>query len=427
MDMHTIIIVEHNAINQCATICKQYWPEQIPLIVADQNTWEAAGLAVAKNLEQNKVPYEMLLFEESKRLHPDWDHVQRVKRRLAQNPHSIALAVGSGSLNDVVKLASYELHRSYCCIATAPSVDGYSSSNAPITIDGFKKTISAEPPAVIIGDIEVLRAAPTELIASGFGDLVAKVAGGGDWLIADTLGIEAIDLDVWNLVQGNLKQRIADPEAIISGDSNKIAQLFTALSETGIAMKRFGNSRPASGGEHLLSHVWEMEALEVSHGFTVALGTLISTAMMEMLMNRESEEISQMMRNAQALSLSSADESLIDSPEILKIVRMKQLDGEALRTRQEHILSHWGTVTQRLQRQLIPFGTLKELLKRGNCPTEPAAIGLSRPMVEKAMRKARLIRERYTVFDLAYQCGMMDIMIDHIAYGNRYFTQFLER
>ena len=168
------------------------WSDARPLLVADRNTWEAAGKAVERAfLQAGQAIVEVLLFDEPQQVHADQAHVDAVKQRLGQGD-LIAVAIGAGSMNDIVKLASYECGKSYCCVPTAPSVDGYTSPNAPITIQGFKQTIPCTPPQLVVADVTVLRNAPMSMISSGYGDLVAKITGGADWLIADSLGVEPV-------------------------------------------------------------------------------------------------------------------------------------------------------------------------------------------------------------------------------------------
>ena len=53
------------------------------------------------------------------------------------------VAVGSGTLNDIVKRAAHELERPYLCVATAASMDGYTAFGAAITKEGYKQTMTA--------------------------------------------------------------------------------------------------------------------------------------------------------------------------------------------------------------------------------------------------------------------------------------------
>jgi glycerol-1-phosphate dehydrogenase [NAD(P)+] len=426
------MIVAPDALAQLAERFTANWPDSEVLLVADGNTWEAAGSRVASLLETTGIGVKTLVFADQGRVVPDYDHVKLVLKSLDRVTR-IPIAVGAGSINDIVKLASHESNRGYCCIPTAPSVDGYTSANAPITFDGFKRTLACTPPQLIVADVEILSEAPLWLISSGYGDLMAKITVGADWIVADELHIESIDHDIWEYVQGPLWERIGQPEEILDRQPHAIDLLFSGLVETGIAMKRYGSSRPASGAEHLLSHVWEMEHLtyegqEVSHGHKVALGTLVSTALHTLLaQSRWSWVIEQALAE-----LEHAEEYQVDilggayPEEMVKIAESKMLASGELEERRQLIHSHWKQLGDRLSEQLIPFDRLRELLQAAHCPVEPADIGLSRTAVAKAMYIAPFIRTRYTVLDLARDCGILEPMIEEIVYTDRWFSRFME-
>lgn len=421
------LIIEANAVCRIVELFTRCFPGRFPLLVADSNTWKAAGPCIHRQFVDANIPIEVLVFEDTGRVHPDLEHVHMVERSLESKPSFVPLAIGAGSLNDIVKMACFQRKIPYCCVPTAPSVDGFTSPNAPITFDGFKRTIECVPPKVVVADTAILSAAPLWLIGSGYGDLVAKVTGGADWIIADELGIESIDETVWTFVQEPLRARIAHPDFIMKRNPEAVSGLFSGLVETGNAMVMYGNSRPASGSEHLLSHVWEMGGLsmdgeEVSHGFKVAIGTLVSTAMMELLLasdsrNREMDVISQETLEGY---LSRVFNGRVEQVAV-EIARNKELNGPRLEERRDRIRDALPSLSIRLQKQLIPFEVLRRMLEQGGCPVEPESVGLDRDSVAFAMRKARIIRSRYTIFDLAYEYGLLEEMIDVIAYSNRYF------
>ena len=119
---------------------------------------------------------------------------------------AIPIAVGSGTINDLVKLAAHRVGRpGYLCVATAASMDGYTAFGASITSEGAKQTFNCPAPRAVIADVDVIRRAPPELTASGYADLSAKITAGADWILADALGAEPIDARAWEIVQGGLR------------------------------------------------------------------------------------------------------------------------------------------------------------------------------------------------------------------------------
>ena len=136
-----------------------------------------------------------------------------IRARLAADERLGAIAVGSGVVNDLTKYASALAGRAYMAVPTAASMDGYAASGAPLIEDGFKRTKACAPPLAIMAEPAVVADAPAGMAGWGYGDLAGKHTAGMDWVIADALGIEAIDREPFDLVQGNLDAWLADPTA----------------------------------------------------------------------------------------------------------------------------------------------------------------------------------------------------------------------
>ncbi len=108
---------------------------------------------------------------------------------------AIAVAVGSGTINDLTKLASHRVERRYLCVATAASMDGYTAYGASVTYQGAKQTFFCPAPVAVVADLDVICAAPGEMNAWGYADLMAKFPAGADWIVADALGVVADSSD----------------------------------------------------------------------------------------------------------------------------------------------------------------------------------------------------------------------------------------
>ena len=265
------------------------------MVVADDITFAVAGKTVLEKLKQdNRATCSTFIFPGSPMLHPDYDHIESLRQVLLQNDNSIPVAVGSGTINDIVKRACYEAGRRYMTVPTAASVDGFTSYGASIMQDGFKTTLECPAPLAVIADINILRSAPPDMTAAGYGDLASKITAGADWIIADTLKIERIFPHIWDFVQKKLRGWINHPKKLRQNNIRAFRDLTDGLIFSGFGMQALRSTRCASGTDHLFSHVWEMENLEkdgipVSHGFKVSLGTLSATALMEILFSRTND------------------------------------------------------------------------------------------------------------------------------------------
>ncbi|WP_302452825.1 sn-glycerol-1-phosphate dehydrogenase [Victivallis vadensis] len=402
-------ILDSGALAAVPGLCREFFPGRRPWIVADGNTWEAAGKGVLNSLrEAGLTPAEPYLFPASPLLHAENRHVDTLVA--AMLPDAVPVAVGGGTVNDLVKRAAFVAGRRYLCVPTAASVDGFTSSGAALVKDGLKQTLPCPAPLALAADTDVLKAAPPEMAAAGYADLAAKIPAGADWLIVDTLGLEPVRPEVWQMVQPELRDRLSEP-----ADLEKI---FLGLAATGYAMQLYRDSRPASGAEHLVSHVWEMEGLEASHGFKVGIGTLAVTAMMTEAFRLSAAELRRV-----ASPPSGPEEREREIAALLSrgvygdaagIAMKKFLSGNELLERRSLIASKWEQMGERVLRQLIPFNEMKRQFQRAGCPVHPAEIGLARADFRDGFRRAQLIRKRYTVLDLAYEAGILELLLDRM-------------
>lgn len=190
------------------------------------------------------------------------------------------LAVGTGSVHDICRLAAFNAGKKLALFATAASMDGFASDGAPIVDNGFKETHQVKPPDVIIADTDILAAAPAELKSAGFGDMIAKYIGLIDWQVSALLTGEYYCKRVAALTRQATDRIMSLKDKITANDGESAKAVFEALILTGIAMNFTKNSRPASGTEHILSHFWECKKLQAGelsdfHGKKVGVATLL--------------------------------------------------------------------------------------------------------------------------------------------------------
>lgn len=399
-------VLGEECLHAVAGVLKEYFPGRRPWIVADENTWRVAGKEIQGYLETAYPPY---IYPAEPLLHADYCHVQELAAAMPEG--AVPVAVGGGTVNDLVKRLSGEAGIPYLCVPTAPSVDGFSSSGAAICKEGFKQTMACPAPKAIVADVKILREAPADMRAAGYGDLFAKLPAGAEWIMADILGIESIRQDVWDLVQPPLRGWLADAEDFDG--------IFAGLAATGYAMQLYNDSRPASGMEHLCSHVWEMEDVPASHGFKVSLGTVVSMFLWEKFIGLSLEELRGLMTppKSRAQKEQEVDELLKKGVygDCKKVAMAKFMEEEALLARRELFCKHWDTICRRVKAHLIPADEARIMLRNAGCPTTPAEIGLAPGQFIHGVRTAQLIRKRYTLLDALEECGIMEFMLEKLA------------
>ena len=397
------------------------------IVVHDPRTRAVAGECVAARLAASGVEVaEYVIAPGGEDFHATYEKVEEVREKLREAGDAAPVAVGSGTVNDLVKRASDELGGRYMVVGTAASMDGYTAYGAAITKDGMKQTLSCRAPLGCIVDSAVAARAPVEMTASGYADLMAKIPAGADWILADAIGSERIHPLAWDLVQASLKDALANPAGAASGDEREVRKLCEGLVMSGFAMQAMGSSRPASGTEHQVSHYWDMENLSyngkvVSHGFKVGIGTLASTAVLEFLLALDFAhlDVERVVANWPA----SFDEVKATFPAIFgaREAHIRRAEEEyskkfpsrgLLRERLELLKTAWPDLSVRIRSQILPFAEVREKLRLACAPTRLDEIGITPERFRETFRGVPYMRARYFGLDLALELGLMDEVVE---------------
>ncbi|KIO67960.1 Glycerol-1-phosphate dehydrogenase [Caldibacillus thermoamylovorans] len=272
------IRVEKNAILHIRELIKRKQWKNI-VVVYDQNTYLAAGEKLIKFLMNDFEEVIGININEN-------EHGQVIvnEESLVQvfiktpNDADVLIAVGSGTIHDIVRFVGHKMNIPFISVPTAASVDGFTSKGAPLILRGVKQTIQTAAPIAVFADIDVIKAAPREMAAAGFGDILGKYTSLLDWEISKLVGNEPFHEGAASLTRKALETCVEYVEEISNADEKGITILVNALIESGLVMQILDYSRPASGAEHHLSHYWEMYLLKTNqkqllHGAKVGVAT----------------------------------------------------------------------------------------------------------------------------------------------------------
>jgi glycerol-1-phosphate dehydrogenase [NAD(P)+] len=401
--------------------------DQPAVVVADENTFKVAGNTVQQHFEATgRRTVDPYIFPGRPTLHAEYPHIEKLGESLRIHD-AVPVAVGSGTLNDIVKRSSYECKRRYMTVGTAASMDGYTAFGAAITKDGYKQTMTCPAPRAVLADLNIMRKASPRMTSSGYADLLGKVTAGADWLIADALEVEKVNALVWSLVQGSLRQATGSPAELHAGDEQALDSLVEGLIMSGLAMQAAASSRPASGAEHQFSHLWEMEGLgyhdepPLSHGFKVGLGSIAIAALYEQLLKRDLSSLDIEALTSAWPSWDEVEQAVraahktpgLDEAAVVES-RTKYIGPDRLAQRLALLRERWPELRERVKEQLMTADELREMLGAAGCPTHPSDIGLSQDDFKDTYQRARMIRRRYTVLDLATEAGILDECIDEM-------------
>ena len=429
------IVTGRGVVDQTGQVFRDTFGQATAIIVADENTYAVAGEQVKASLTAAGIDQaEPYIFPGTPTLYAGYENVTTLREAL-EKVDAIVVSIASGTLNDIAKLASGELGRKYMNVCTAASMDGYAAFGASITRDGFKITRNCPAPAALVADYDIMAGAPERLTATGLGDLIEKVPGGADWLVADELGIEAVDDYVWDLVQGPLRGALSNPEGLRSGDVEAIAGLADGLLMSGLAMQAHQSSRPASGAGHNFSHQWEMEGHgldwepPLSHGNKVGIGSVATSAVYDLLPSLDVASIDPERRAAEWLTPEQNDQRVIDLQPIPAIQeaalgqsRAKYVPADQAAARVQLIKDNWDAILTRVKPQVIPAPEIADILKKVGGPYHPAQIDIDMDKMKLTYYQSQTIRSRYTIMDALFELGLLDQVVEQLFSAEGYWT-----
>ena len=414
-----------NILNRFPVLFAEQFPAKKAIIIADRNTYKAAGKAASECLRSAGILQEEPFVFTEPDLSAEYTYIEQLENILTQT-EAIPVAVGSGTINDLTKLAAYRTERQCFCIATAASMDGYTAYGSSIVYRGNKQTFTCPAPQAVLADIEIIRHAPPELTASGYADLFAKIPAGADWILADELGVEAIEPTAWSIVQDGLHEALAYPCGVREGAVEAITPLIEGLMLGGFAVQWSRTSRPASGAEHQFSHLWDMEhhthnGKTPSHGFKVGIATLYISALYEQLLRHPFEQLHiddcclqwpEWEQQEACAKEMFADTDFLET--VLTELRAKYITKAELAQQLEKLKKRWPVIRKRLTRQLLPSVEVKRRLQLVGAPVEPEDIGISQARLRDSFLRAQHIRRRFTILDVAVRTACLDVWLDQM-------------
>ena len=266
------IIIESEAIKKLSMIMEKEGFKNIT-IICDENTYAAAGEEIKEIIPKGK-----FINLKSENLHANEIAVQKVYECLSVE-NDVLIALGSGTIHDITRYVAYNKDIPFISVPTAASVDGFVSTVAAMTWRGDKKTFTAVSPIYVVADTDIFKEAPYRLTASGVSDLIGKYTALVDWKISSIVIGEYICNKVCNMEIDAVNKLCECVDDLVLGKLEAYEQLMYALILSGLAMQIIGNSRPASGAEHHMSHLWEMEVinkhLDAYHGEKVSVGLIL--------------------------------------------------------------------------------------------------------------------------------------------------------
>lgn len=355
-----------------------------PFLLCDVNTHRAAGERVEQLLSEHGIPYGKYVFPMG---HPEPDEgtvgaaVMHFDRTC-----DCVLGIGSGVIGDVSKILANLTGSAYVIVATAPSMDGYASATSSMTRGGLKVSLPSKCADVIIGDTDILKKAPEELLVSGLGDMLAKYISIAEWRISHLVTGEYYCEEIAELVRTSLKACVDHADGLLRREEAAVEAVFRGLVLCGMAMSLAGCSRPASGMEHYFSHLWDMRGEEFgtptsTHGIQCAVATLLAARLYESVKAiTPSEKVG--LAYAERFDSATWEQSLRDflGKGAVSMIELEKKErkyaAEPHRARLKTIVEHWSEITAIMDKEIPSATHIEAILDTIGCPKSPAELGI---------------------------------------------------
>lgn len=384
-------------------------------VVCDRNTYRIAGEKVCAVLDKAAISYKLHMFQTDALLVPDEHSIGNLAMGMDLDC-DFMVAVGSGTINDICRYVSAVAKKEYCVIGTAASMDGYISGGSALIYNGLKITFETHTPKAVFFDKDILADAPQAMIAAGVGDLLGKISCLTDWRLSKIINDEWHCDFISDIVYAAIDKTVSARDSVAARDGDAMSTLIEALLLSGVCMDFAGNSRPASGCEHHMSHFWEMRYIlegrtALLHGTKVGIGTIISLKAYEYIAKlnpdfakiRKIERVSfdEWEKNIRAAFMQASDE----------VIALEKKCGknseEKISKRLTAIETKWDEI-KKLAAATAPSDLVKSILTQLDAPATPAEIGVEKEMARQTIMYAKEIRDRYTVLQLLFDLGELE-------------------
>jgi len=375
-------------------------------VVSDVNTQEALGRRVAKSLKALGTIDEIVLPGD---IECDEPTIAVIRDRTR---HADAvIAVGSGTLSDSCKYATFLDGRPFATFGTAASMNGYAASTASVTLaNGDKTSLPAHAPRGIFLDLKVSAAAPTWLSAAGLGDSLCRPTAQIDWWASHRLFGTFYSATPYALQFAEEAPTIAAAEGIGKHDLDAVGSLQRLLTLAGLGVCFTNVSNHGSMGEHQVSHWIDMFSGPAHPGTTHGQQVGVDSLAMARLQN----EILSSPKPPRVKPTVISQEAFIDRYGTdLGIIcyteaRKKALDPKQAADFNEKLAGLWPELRHELQAFAMPVSDMEAALKKAGAPTTATEMGLPRKVWRDAMKYARDVRNRWSFLDLADDSGLLD-------------------
>ncbi len=269
IEVPRFVKVKEELLNELSKLCEEFSFKEI-LFLSGRITYKMLGKSVEEALATDYVVQKFII-ENS-----DVSTFEKLKTQMEQGEFDLVVGVGGGKIANIGKLLASEASVPYIYIPTTASNDGIASPVATLWDRGTPHSISAQPPTVILIDIEAIKKSPRRLLNAGVGDLISNTVANKDWILGHEKKGEDFDEVASALATMPVELILSRASTFDLNKDEDLMLLIRGLILSGMAMAIHGSSRPASGASHKFSHAIDLLNLGRGyHGEQVGIGAIL--------------------------------------------------------------------------------------------------------------------------------------------------------
>lgn len=408
------ILYARGVLSQLPDVCAAYCSGRNVAVLMDIRTREVAGAEAVEQLGRTGWSVQEIVVPDLPGgKSPVCDDITKNALAKVLSPSDMVVSVGAGVINDLGKWLAFERGVPFITIATASSMNGYTSANVAPTVGGVKTLVRAQPPTAVLADPDILRDAPYEMTASGLGDVLAKSVSSADWYMNHLLFGDFYCERSVGLIAKIEPLYLENPGEMLARSDGAMEALFQALLMTGAAMTMAESSAPSSGGEHMVSHTLDMMSSVDSephdlHGRQVGVGTVLTSELYRRVLAID--------RPTFVAPPAGVDRAfwgfLADNVAAEYAKKASRLTLAAEKLSQAGAWDH-------LRRSVSPMlrrpETIRDCLKHAGAACTARQLGLGRERLLAALAHAHEIRSRFTILDLACLTGVLPGALEELV------------
>lgn len=392
MPVPTSIYYNHDTLANFPDILGEYGVPMPCVVLCDTHTYEVAARRIEKSLGTQCLQTVNL----GLKVKPLISHAEALATT-AQDAASIVV-VGSGTLNDIGKLAAHKLGIPYVVFATAASMNGYSSANASMLENGLKRSHAATAPNAVFADSAIIAGAPLRLTQAGLGDTLCRASVQADALLSHMLLDTWYDAACFDTMQQHEGELLPYSKHVLKGDASYAETLFRALIFSGDAMTAAKSSAPASQSEHMVAHCLELLYPRLMqnyyHGEHIAVTSLSTLRLQHYLMKQPFtlQPVQTDRRKLQGWFGEAAEDCAR---------AMNAKDSVNIAAMQEKLAASRAQLVEEFHQFTITPEQLEAALHSAEIASWPESLNLTREEYDHALKLAYMTRDRFTFLDIA--------------------------